>query len=334
MSRLSAAILAVSIAVLGIGPASAQTILKSETGNPGSTGHALVVVASTIYKRELGTDIQINDSQTLTKSALKLGRNQIDIMVMPTAVYKFLSAGSRMYKKRLHKQAIEAAKNIRALFGFQGVVFHAVTYDVDGIKTWRDIEGKRVFVGPPSGAASVTVQTMIRALTGYEPNKDYKAIKLNWGSGLQAMMDGKLDVFVRPVNPGAAMIEQLGMSKKFRILDSDTTTDAWKKWLKGPGRFTGTIPANTYSGQVNRDRALNAGAATFYLAVRKDMTDDRAYKMIAALWDNLDEVHQTSVILKPITPKTPFVGVNAKLHPGAVKYYTEKGVSIPARMMP
>ena len=32
--------------------------------------------------------------------------------------------------------------------------------------------------------ASVTVQSMIRALTGYELNKDYKAIKLNWGSGL------------------------------------------------------------------------------------------------------------------------------------------------------
>ena len=144
-------------------------------------------------------------------------------------------------------------------------MFHAVTFDVDGIKTWKDIKGRRVFVGPPAGAASVTVQTMIRALTGYEPNKDYKAIKLNWGSGLQAMMDGKLDLFVRPVNPGAAMIEQLGMSKKFRLLDSDTTTEAWKKWLKGPGRFTGTIPANTYSGQVNRDRTLTAGAATFYL---------------------------------------------------------------------
>lgn len=334
MSKLSTAILAASIAALTAAPASAQKILKSETGNPGSTGHALVVVASKIYKRDLGIDIQINDSQTLTKSALKLGRKQIDIMVMPTAVYKFLAAGSRMYKKKLHKQAIEAAKNVRALFGFQGVVFHAVTYDVDGIRTWQDIKGRRVFVGPPSGAASVTVQTMIRALTGYEPNKDYKAIKLNWGSGLQAMMDGKLDLFVRPVNPGAAMIEQLGMSKKFRILDSDISTEAWKKWLKGPGRFTGTIPANTYSGQVNRGDTLNAGAATFYMAVQKDMSDDRAYKMIKVFWDNLDEVHKTSVILQPITKKMPFVGVNTVLHPGAVKYYKEIGVPVPAGMMP
>ncbi len=334
MLRLSVAMLVASIASLAAGPASAQQILKAETGNPGSTGHALIVVASKIYKRELGIDIQINDSQTLTKSALKLGRNQIDIMAMPTSVYKFLAAGSRMYKKRLHEQAIEAGKNIRALLGFQAVVFHPVTFDVDGIKTWKDIKGKRVFVGPPAGAASVTVQTMIRTLTGYEPNKDYKAVKLNWGSGLQAMMDGKLDVFVRPVNPGGAIIEQLGLSKKFRILDSDTSTEAWKKWLKGPGRFTGVIPANTYSGQVDNDKAINAGAATFHLAVRGDMSDDMAYKMVDALWSNLDEVHKTSVILKPITMETPFVGVNAKLHPGAVRYYEEKGVSVPAALMP
>ena len=334
MPKLSPAILAAAMVAVAASPAGAQTILKAETGNPGSTGHALIVVASKVYKRELGIDIQVNDSQTLTKSALKLGRKQIDIMAMPTAVYKFLAAGSRMYKKRLHKQAIEAGKNVRALFGFQAVVFHAVTFDVDGIKTWKDIKGKRVFVGPPAGAASVTVQTMIRALTGYEPNKDYKAIKLNWGSGLQAMMDGKLDVFVRPVNPGGAIIEQLGLSKKFRLLDSDTTTEAWKKWLKGPGRFTSVIPANTYSGQVNKDKTINVGAATFHLAVRKDMSDDRAYKMTKLFWENLPEIHKTSVILKPITMKTPFVGVNAKLHPGAVKFYKEKGISVPANLMP
>ncbi len=338
MPKFPTAILASSaaaalVAALAAAPAGAQKILKSETGNPGSTGHALVVVASKIYKRDLGIDIQVNDSQTLTKSALKLGRGQIDLMAMPTAVYKFLAAGSRMYRKKLHKQAIAAGRNVRALFGFQGVVFHPVTFDVDGIRTWKDIKGKRVFVGPPAGAASVTVTTMIRALTGYEPNKDYKAIKLNWGSGLQAMMDGKLDLFVRPVNPGAAMIEQLGLSRKFRILESDTTTEAWRQWLKGPGRFTGTIPANTYSGQVNRDKTIRGGAATFYLSVHKDMADERAYKMTKLFWDNLDEVHKTSVILKPITMKMPFVGINTALHPGAVRYYKEKGIEVPAGLV-
>ena len=64
------------------------------------------------------------------------------------------------------------------------------------------------------------------------------------------------------------------------------------------------------------------------------MTDERAYKMTKLFWANLDEVHKTSVILKPITMKMPFVGVNTMLHPGAAKYYKEKGIAIPARVMP
>ena len=45
-----------------------------------------------------GIDIQIHDSQMPTKSAPKPGRGRIGPMAMPTAVYKFLAAGSRMYK--------------------------------------------------------------------------------------------------------------------------------------------------------------------------------------------------------------------------------------------
>jgi uncharacterized protein len=326
-----------AISVLMFMPAnssSAQTIYKSETGNPGSTGHALTVVVSKLYKRELGIDIQINDSQTLTKSALKLGRGKLDLLAVPTSVYRFLSTGSRMYKKKLHKQAIKASKNVRSLFGFQAVVFHPVTFDIDGIKTWNDIKGKSVFTGPPSGGAAVTAESMIRALTGFEPNKDYKAVHLNWGSGLQAMMDGKLDVFMRPVNPGAAMIEQLGLSKKFRLLDAGTSTnsDGWKKWLKRPGTGTGVIRAGTYSGQVNNDRDVIVGSNTFQWAVRADISNDLAYKMTKIIWDNLAEIHKTSVILKPITLKDPFTGANAKMHAGAIKYYKEKGINIPANL--
>lgn len=51
-------------------------------------------------------------------------------------------------------------------------------------------------------------------------------------------------------------------------------------------------------------------------------------------WDNLDEVHKTSVTLRPIIRKAPFVGVNAKLHPGAVRYYKEMGIAVPAGLMP
>ena len=86
-------------ALLGSSPADAQKkILKADTGNPGGTSHVVTVVLAKIWARELGMSIQINDGQTLTRSGLKLGRGQLDILPMPPAIYEFMTKGSRMYK--------------------------------------------------------------------------------------------------------------------------------------------------------------------------------------------------------------------------------------------
>ena len=56
-------------------------------------------------------------------------------------------------------------------------------------------------------------ELMINIITGYKPNKDYKAIRLPWGGGLQAMMDGKLDVYVRPAAAGSASAAVVAVGK-------------------------------------------------------------------------------------------------------------------------
>jgi hypothetical protein len=266
---------------------------------------------------------------------LKLGRGQLEMMPFPTAVYEFLSKGSRMYKKKLHKQAIAASKNVRAIFGFVAAYFHPVAFESAGIKTWQDIKGKRVFTGPPSGAAAVLSEHMIRSITGFEANRDYKAIRLPWGGGLQAMLDGKLDLYIRPVPVGAAAIEQLGIKQKFMLLDAGDAVNsaAWKKFMSIPGRKTGVIPAGTYKGQLNKTD-IKTGGTTFQYAVNKSLPDDLVYRMVKATWDNLGEIHKTSIVLKQIVKETPFIGVNMPLHKAAVKYYRDNGFQVPARLVP
>ena len=51
-------------------------------------------------------------------------------------------------------------------------------------------------------------------------------------------------------------------------------------------------------------------------------------------WENLDEIHQSAVVLKTLNKNKPFAGVNLPLHPGAVKYYREIGTKIPADILP
>ena len=58
-------------------------------------------------------------------------------------------------------------------------------------------------------------------------------MRLPWGGGLQAMQDGKLDVYVRPIGVGAAVIDTLGAKRPFRLLDVGKATEkpAWKKFI-------------------------------------------------------------------------------------------------------
>ena len=317
-------------------PAKAGKIMKADAGATGNITHAMMVVYGKMFSKYLGIEVQINDNQTLTRSALKLGGEAIDMMPLPPAIWGFMRKGKGPYKsEKMKAKARKGSDNIRSVMGYNANLFHAFTFEDTGIKEWKDIKGKRVFTGPPSGAACIMAELMINIITGYKPNKDYTAIRLPWGGGLQAMMDGKFDVYVRPAAAGSASILQLGSKKNFRLLGASKSlveSKAWERYTKRPGRTTGLIPAKTYPRQLGGD--VITGGATFMFVVRKSISDDLVYKMTKVIWDKLDEIHQSGEVLKQIKKETPFLGLNAPLHRGAIRYYKEAGMKIPARLIP
>ena len=64
------------------------------------------------------------------------------------------------------------------------------------------------------------------------------------------------------------------------------------------------------------------------------MPDDLVYRMVKATWDNIGEIHKTSIVLKQIKKETPFTGINMPLHKAAVKYYRDTGLKLPERLVP
>ena len=330
------ALAVVAFTALNSNTLNAKNIMKADAGATGNITHAMMVVYGKMFSKYLDIEVQINDNQTLTKSALKLGSGAIDMMPLPPAIWAFMRKGKGPYKSaKMKDRALKGSENIRSVMGYNANLFHAVTFEDTGIKDWRDIKGKRVFTGPPSGAAGIMSELMINIITGYKPNKDYKAIRLPWGGGLQAMMDGKLDVYVRPAAAGSASILQLGGKKNFRLLGASkelVESKAWERYTKRPGRTTGVIPAKTYPRQLGGD--VITGGATFIFAVRKALSEKQVYQMTKTIWEKLPEIHASAETLKQIKKETPFLGVNAPLHAGAIRYYQESGFKIPSRLIP
>jgi hypothetical protein len=309
-------------------------ILRVDAANSAGSSAILLTVLGKIFPREIGTSLQINTGQTLTRAVIKFATDDLDMMPMVPQIIPWLKSGKKMYKKKLNKQAKKAYSNSRAIFGYPASAIHIMAWQSSGIKTLADIKGKVVYMGPPSGGFWNQSTSYIKAVTGLTP-KDFKAVRLPWGQGMQAMLDGQLDVFLRPTGIGSAVINQIGAKKKFYLIGAGKSADT-KEWndvmIKRLKNGNITIPAGTYTNQLGGD--VRTTIANNSIIVRANMDADLVYKMVKATWENLGEIHESAVILKTLNPKNAFAGVNLPLHPGAVKYYKEAGINIPTDILP
>lgn len=334
MRKFSLAVLPLAAAGLSAGAAEAQN-LRVETG--ASIGLTTVIPQFMAkHAAKDGLKLQINADQTLTKSALKLAAGQVEMAVVPPPAFGMMRRGAGPYK-RGSEQARKLSGNLRSLFGFIAGYFHVVVWDNSAIKDWKDIKGKKVFIGPPGGAANRQISAVIELASGFKLNgKDYQPVRLGWGAGIQAFQDGQMDVLIQPAPAGAAAIEQIGLQRKIRILslpDGSRSGDRWQNMVAKVGLLQGDIPAKTYSGQTNNATPIKTVAYTMQVAVNKKMNEEQAYKLTKSFLANVDEAKRSIAVLRLLPADNPLVGVNMPLHPGAARYMKENNIKVPANLV-
>ena len=330
--KIAAAAAFVATAALAPAVASAQ-IFKGETAGVGDTVHTMFVTFAN-QAGKAGVEIQGNAGQTLTKSMLKGGRQEIDFFSTVPSLVNLMKGQKRMYEKV--EDAPTAAGEIRSILGFKAGAYHPVTLAGSGIETWEDLKGKTVFTGPPAGSASATAEALIKIITGYEAGTDYTAVRLSWGEGYAALADNKIDMMVRPAEIGSSKIEQFGLSGEFRVLSIPTEvvgSEAMQALFGRPGRGMLQFDGGVYKGQLTSGE-ITALGFTQFVGTHSGVADDVVYNATKAFWENLDEVHATAFFLKEVTADTAFTSVNVPLHPGAAKYYEEAGIAIPEDLRP
>lgn len=314
--------------------AAAQTPLKAQTSGPGSGAYLALVAFDKVVSQRTDYKMQINASQTVTRSMIELGRGEIDVSPMVLAAVEDMRAQAAMYERL--DDAPEIAENLRGIFSYSGGLYHFITYADSGIETLEDIKGKRVFLGPPNGAASSTAQALIELATGYVPGEDYEGIMLGWGAGGQAMSDRQVQVYVRPAPVGGAIVQQFGLSNDFRLLglSEEAMATPGMQAMFVDGRTPGRIPTGTYKGQVNGDVDV-ASLSFWHVMGSSTATDEETiYQMTKALWENIQEFHDAAAFLRETTPETVFYSMNIPLHAGAYRYYREAGFNIPDELIP
>jgi uncharacterized protein len=326
---------AAAITLIVIGGAQAKDFYKMSTISLPTPFALNATFAKIVMKYNKGVEVQVNATGAAPRHALDAANGKTDFFFGAPSLMFLMSKGKAMFKKV--KNAPELAKNIRSIFNYRMGTYNFAVYESSGIKTLHEIKGKRVFIGPPVGVQKVVASQFIEAVTGLKMNKDYTAVKLGFSAAWQAFQDKQLDMYNNASNHPDANFSQLTLTNKLRFLgasDADWNTPEMKATMKIPGRTRGQFSPNVYGDNQANTKPTQTVSAWVGLYTRKGIPEDVIYKMTKSFWEHIDEMHSVAKWAKTaINKDNIFKAANHKLHPGALKYYKEIGLKIPAKVM-
>ena len=202
---------------------------------------------------------------------------------------------------------------------------HIVTLEGKGIEKVTDLKGKRVSTGAPGSGTEVMALRVIEAY-GLDPTKDMARDKLSVSESAGALKDRKIDAFFWVGGLPTAAVTDLGATPgiKMKLLGH---ADAIPKMREtyGPIYVKGVIPAKTYPGQT-----VDVPIAVVWniLVCNEKMNGDVAYDILKTFFDHKQELVASHREASNLSLEYQVGGSPIPLHPGAIRYFTEKGLKI------
>lgn len=210
-------------------------------------------------------------------------------------------------------------ENMNALYNFGATANHIVVKKDSPINSIYDLKGKKVAIGPP-GSGTEAISRVLFKVAKIED--DVKALPMGFADMYDALKDGNIDAFLLQASPPGPALEELARTTEIKLLNfEDEFLDAVKE--VDPSYYKGVIKAGTYTG-VNED--INNPMSVSYIACRPDLPEDIAYAIVKATFENLAEIQAVHAGAKAIELEIAIEGINVPIHPGALKYYKEKGL--------
>lgn len=292
----------------------AKNYVSIATGGTSGTYYPIGgAIASAVTK---GSDIQAT-AETGNASVANINlvaRGDIEIAFVQNDIAFWAYTGKLMFKSPL--------QNVRAITSLYPEHVQLILASNANVKTLEDLKGKRVGVGAPGSGVEGDVQAIFQvAKLTY---KDMKIDFLDFGATTSRFKDNQIDAgFVVAGYPTASVMD-LALTKEITLMDfSDSFLQALAK--EHPYFVPSVIPANTYNG-VTKD--IKTPAVMAIVVTHDKMPEDVIYKFTKAMFENIDAIHASHAKGKEINLKTALDGLTVPLHPGAAKYFKEKGMAV------
>lgn len=193
------------------------------------------------------------------------------------------------------------------------------------IKTVADLKGKNVSIGDAGSGVYYNAIDILGAygLTEQDINPTYQG----FGDSADALQDGKLDAAFVVAGAPTTAITSLATTKSVYLVSLDD--EHINKLLEtSPYYSKYTISAGTYKGFDTDTTTVAVGAVVI---ARDDVSEDAIYDFVSTIFENLDAISAQHAKGKELSVEFAASVTSVPYHPGAAKYFAEKGITVPTK---
>ena len=303
---------AVMAAVASTG-ASAETFINILTGGQAGVYYPLGVAIEKVFAENIPDarpSVQSTKASVENLNLLQAGRGEIAFTLGDSLRDAWNGNEEVGFTQKLD--------NLRTLSAVYPNYIQIVASEESGIKTLADLKGKRLSVGAPKSGTELNARAILGA-AGIAYEDLGKVEYLPFAESVDLMKNRQLDATLQSAGLGVASLRDLANSVAITVVE--VPADVVNK-LGSPYQAA-TIPAGTYQGQ---DSDIATATVINYLATRADLDEETVYQMTKALFENLDDLTAAHAAAKSIKLDKSATESPAPLHPGAERYFKEKGV--------
>ena len=300
---------------LGLGtlPAMAQEFINVLTGGTSGVYYPLGVALSEIYGKGMEgarTQVQATKASVENLNLLQKARGEIAFTLGDSLKLAWEGNAEAGFPTKLDK--------LRGIAAIYPNYIQIVAAKDSGIEKLEDLRGKTLSVGAPKSGTEINARAILAA-AGMSYEDLGRVEYLPFAESVELIKNRQLDATLQSAGLGVASIRDLATSVPINVVA--VPADAVAK--VGEPYLATTIPAGTYEGQTGD---VETAAVGNFLVTHDDVSEETAYQMTKLLFEHLDQLVAAHAAAKAIDPAKALEGMPIPLHPGAERYYREKGL--------
>ena len=313
MKRLFGVVMAVLFVIGAAASVPAADNLVLATGGTAGTYYPFGGAMAKIWNSKIkDMNVTAQTSGASGENVRLINKKEVELALVQSDTLDFAFNAKEAFKEPL--------KGMSAIAVLYPEVVQVVVAADGPIKSFADLKGKKVGVGAPGSGTEANYRQLMDA---YGMKKeDVNGQYLSFSESAEAFKDKHIDAFVVTGAVPTSAIMDVATQNAIRILPIADDIAA-KLTQKYPFLAAVKVPANSYKGQTADVPTVAVNAV---LIAGSQLKDDMVYNLTKALFDNQAELAAAHAKGKELNPQFAVKGVSIPYHPGAVKYYKEKGL--------